>query len=474
MPPEALTLVAPLSPLMALAIQVLMDLLCLLLPLLILRWMLTPGDPKAPAPTTQQKRIRLFVALVALLPFIALLLLLNLLGQRLLAIAATDPEDVLASISAVLAQKPGEPFALVSEGDALFVPFSDGRDTRLIPLPDEDHCRLAFFGGSSLVEPDYDAAFPALSARELGRLLNIPVAAINLGIPGYDSFSVRNRVQGFLLEQQPEAVLVYSGHNDYSFAFQRLLLSHYGILQGSPFLDGLLRTGYRMSRVGREQAYRYADGLDWLLLRERVIEPALTGLLGRFGLVRIPGGLIQALEVQVLAAYKRNMHAMLQACQKAGVPLVVLTPVGNLEVPPACGGLSCQRLFREGLSRPPGAERLGLLRAARDADWSNQDIRAKTSMLDWLRGWEQEGLWVFDLERALEQAGFAFGNADFIDLVHFSPAAHEQVAGLVAAFLAERGVCTVPDETPGEAEAPEEPGEPDNPGEPDTRNPPQP
>jgi hypothetical protein len=85
-------------------------------------------------------------------------------------------------------------------------------------------------------------------------------------------------------------------------------------------------------------------------------------------------------------------------------------------------------------------EALRLLKAARDAETLTFDVRAKSPLVEYLRGLGRQDVFVFDLERAWESRELPFGPEQFLDYFHLRESAHRWLGEHLFDFLMEQEV----------------------------------
>ena len=129
--------------------------------------------------------------------------------------------------------------------------------------------------------------------------------------------------------------------------------------------------------------------------------------------------------------------------KEKGIPVVLATPVGALEVFPYGSGSDAQESWEQGMVASDYEERIAALRSALDLEVFRYYVVAKTDQRDLIRSLERPGVFVLDLERELMARGFDFGFSDpgFSDQVHFSGDLHRLVAEIIGRFLLDKGIC---------------------------------
>jgi len=214
------------------------------------------------------------------------------------------------------------------------------------PVVKGDEIRIGVFGGSSVYGWPCGSAesFPAVAETILWRTLpgGTDVRVLNAGVLGEWSGEVRARVAG-LLEADLDWVVLYMGHNDYSFLrelmqtrpwvrrVQRVLhrsvayqvLASYLVEARTAYLMWKDSPGLRFTQVGalREELRRRNVLMDW---REwDAVAPELDGASGRFADFRRSVAWIDGL-------FESNLEAIVRSAQAAGARVVLMTVASNV------------------------------------------------------------------------------------------------------------------------------------------------
>jgi lysophospholipase L1-like esterase len=300
------------------------------------------------------------------------------------------------------------------------------------PLPDglaaaDPSRRTVFVFGSSDVLLSDGRTFPDYLA-ERRRDLRV----VNLGAIGIPSSFVRRRVEEALAVARPDLVVVYYGHNDYNSAYQGFVVPRY--LQKFGLLA---RLAYLVRDRRAPTGVLEAGDFYWY---SRLVTPRITKAFERLGLLELRAADFAPVNRVVLDGFVRNNEAILALAASRGVPVVLVTPVGNLRAEPYGDLTTTTALFERGIAAADYGEALAYLRQARDAEFLTYDLRAKSPLLEYLRSLGPPRAHVLDLERELERRRFGFGYGDFLDYVHLNDRTHALVAGLLADFLAAEGL----------------------------------
>jgi Tfp pilus assembly protein PilF len=199
-----------------------------------------------------------------------------------------------------------------------------------LPEKARNTIRIFCLGGSTTVGFPYwyNAAFPSFLRQRLETIFpDKKVEVINLGITATNSFTVLDMTRS-VLDEHPDAIVVYDGHNEYygalgvasreSLGQMRWVVSGYlALLRFKTFL--LMRdiVSFTASFFRTKE-----DEVDRSTMMERMA--------GR-QLVPIDGQVYR----NGISSFRDNVHATAELCADHGVPLVLCTQVSNLrDLPP--------------------------------------------------------------------------------------------------------------------------------------------
>lgn len=372
---------------------------------------------------------------LALLPALLLLAWLALLAKDVWATKRyEDPAWVAAQVHAI-DHYGGHTEPLTLEPDA---PGADGR--------------ILVLGSSSVAAPNRSNFTDPLVRHlaEAGR--NIQVT--NIGWEGMTSWDLRARLDTALAQVDQgdltvDGVVLYLGHNDVTYTL------HYALAM--PRFDALIAPTW--VAVGEPFRERDAGDQYWIFAHRRV--PRILKLLQEVGWLHLEPETFAPLEEAAVARFRTEVGAMVDTLRARGIPVLLVTPVGNLDTEPYGPIQVTTRLWQEGLATEDPAVRLQLLLLARDSEVFTPDMRAKSSLLNVLRDLgthpgPQVPVQLCDLEVRLPAKGLGIGDDLFVDPVHLSEVGFDETTGVIAGCLLE-GVLA-PDETDGEPLAPPPPG----------------
>ena len=129
------------------------------------------------------------------------------------------------------------------------------------------------------------------------------------------------------------------------------------------------------------------------------------------------------------------MFQMIRTVQEKKIPLLIVTPIGNLHAEPYGDITKTTKYFRKGLHATDYAKKMEYLATARDSEFITGDIRAKTGLLKYLRDIIQPNVHVLDLEQELLNKEFPFDHTCFMDYFHLNDRSHQLVAEYLYDFI---------------------------------------
>lgn len=361
--------------------------------------------------------------LIGLAPLAAALALVAIVVARVVAINAEDPNAIahrLADHLRGLVRSAPE-MSLMDGTTSIETQYG------FVPLdPPDDAAHLIYVvGASSVVLPSADTVFAAGLEQRLnrnGRTFRVA----NLGRVGITSGTMLATVRAALAVRAPDALILYEGHNDYNYAYRE------AVLPGSATLDVLARTSLRLYQL---------DPPSYWAMRSEIIDPRIGRWLQQLGLVRIDPALVDLVDAAALHWFESNVEAILAEAGSRGVPVVLITPISNLEIEPFGVGTAAADAYRDGMRAGAYADRVALLRRARDLDAFNALKRAKSGVGEYLRSRRGPGIHVLDLEQRLIDEQFGFNWDAFVDALHLRPETHARVAEHLHALLVDERVC---------------------------------
>ncbi|MBC8422537.1 hypothetical protein H8E07_00280, partial [bacterium] len=238
------------------------------------------------------------------------------------------------------------------------------------------------FGGSSPLFPE-GRNFP-LHLQKLARQKKLPLSVVNFSYYGLNSFDLEKRVRTALAWRVPDLVLIYSGHNDYSFCYWNHLLPNFYLVKGAPILEfatGAALEIFKLLDVFDDDRLTMEEGA----VRIALFEPALLGWAQRYGLLSLSRELFQQVDQKVEAHFQKNLARIISVTEAANVPVVLMTTLSNLHHPPVGIDGDAEEFFEAGGGGDPDAQHAPLMLQARGAGRVTGFVRAHAPLPEDLR-----------------------------------------------------------------------------------------
>lgn len=322
----------------------------------------------------------------------------------------------------------GEPFL---KARARFVPMKSG----------QGDFEIHVFGGSTVISPGFDEAFPALLEKRLNDS-DERFHVFNFGTRTLDSAGMMKRAFQAMEQSRPDLLILYTDHTDYSQAYREIIKPGFFLIGNSPILRELLEWYYLgFHRPIVNFVWDSRDDPAFPEFLESRLEPFLNHWLQFTGLLNVHKGSFLAFDALIGEAAKKNLTALLKMARKARIPVVIVTPVANLGSRPYGIDGQSTEFFEAGQVEKRYRDRIELLMEARNGEAFSHHVRAKPDMKDWLLTRKGSQIHVLDLESALMERRFGFDELDFYDPIHMEPSTHSLVAELLFDFLAQRRIC---------------------------------
>ncbi len=316
---------------------------------------------------------------------------------------------------------------------------------------DNESFVLYVYGGSSVVAPSQDEVFISYAAEELNnKNLSQKVIAINFGQDAANSKEIVERVYSSLRHKdaiRPDIIVIYSGHNDYfgSPGYGDVIQKS-SVVKNTFFIKNFIELFERMEfknyvfdeGSSNPDDFVYTPGfitnIDW------VIEPEVKQFFINTGLASYDMDFFKTINNFILKEYANNIYSVIGLTQSLEIPVIILTPISNLEAKPYGPDLKNNLLYKRGMKETNYSKRIAYLREAKDNEILSQNIRAKSELLDFIRSINTIGVYIIDLERKLEEKGFGFGYEDFYDYVHMRNTTHKLIGEIIANKIIEHDV----------------------------------
>ncbi|CAM9909801.1 unnamed protein product, partial [Chrysoparadoxa australica] len=245
----------------------------------------------------------------------------------------------------------------------------------------------------------------------------------NYGHVGVDSFYLEKAIRNATQRFKPKIIILYTGHNDLTNAYRRAVRPHFSFFKNTILLT-ILKF---MPQV--------KDHPEWHL--DFNFDSQVHKLFSKIGLLKLDNQMFQRFDNLIQEYFHRNLTKITEYCRSQNIKLVLISPIGNLHLEPTVGeNLRSQYFEAKKLSYE---EKLLQLKEIRDRDWLSPDVRARSGMIDTIKGFHEprNGIYFFDLEKSLGQQKVEFGYDEFFDTFHLTDKGHELVSKALEVFLKE-------------------------------------
>ena len=250
---------------------------------------------------------------------------------------------------------------------------------------------------------------------------------MNLGVNGIDSYSIKQRLRQSLKAApvKPALVVFYMGHNEFNNAYDSV------IKKGFPDFAYLLKPLYVVSpkqqeRIIAPMAYRWFS---------RLKRPALIEALQRAHVVTVRDSLRPQYDQVILRHFEMNLAEMLDGLAAAGIPALIVTPIGNYSARPFGSASAVDDPYRHGMAEPEYQKRMSWLIRAKDNELLTYDIRAKSVLTSSVMALRRKGVAMINLEAECLADGFRFDDSNFLDYFHLKSSGHQMIAQKISARI---------------------------------------
>lgn len=165
--------------------------------------------------------------------------------------------------------------------------------------------------------------------------------------------------------------------------------------------------------------------------------PAILEILQKLRLVSIDYKDYPIYNDMILGSFKNNVKDIIDITKSKEIPIILITPVGNLHAKPYGEVDKVNRLYDKGIRSDNYETSIYYLRKAKEEETLTGVIRAKDELLDYLRQINNTRVYVYDLEKELIEEKFGFGEEDFIDYLHFKERSHKLIASKIFEFISD-------------------------------------
>ena len=281
------------------------------------------------------------------------------------------------------------------------------------------------FGASAVTQSERGYAPETVFAGKLEKKLeNVQVE--NLAVDGVDSFYIRSKVIYATKLHKPDLVVFYAGDNDLNNGWLSSIRPKYSFFDDSlfPLILGLFKM--------------YQD--DPERISRQMFDPKALSFFSDLGLFEPSDENFKKYESLMLSYFNKNTSFIIEHLSSISVPMIFVTPIGNLMIPPIAGK-KWKQLFEDALQQPY-EDKIRSLVKVRDHDWLSSLSRSRTSVIESVLAHSDptKNVWTFDLQKHLEDKGADFGEEYFWDLVHLTEKTHEIIASQLALLIESNGI----------------------------------
>ena len=283
------------------------------------------------------------------------------------------------------------------------------------------------YGGSSIVLSNSGVYPHNVFSGKLQEALKGTALVSNFGRNGVDSLYERDIFEYTSKIQKPDLVIVYSGHNDYTNLYRHVVRPHYSLLKGTIF-QSLVRA-----------RKRFAGHAEWNI--DFNFEPMVDTYVAAVGLLPVNSSEFLRYDSIAEGCFHDNIRRIADYAKANGIPVLLITPIGNLHKKPV-GNAALLQEYERAVLIPDYGRRIAQLLEVRDRDFLAPDIRAKTPLLQFMRRMEDErhGIYVLDLEQELVKRKFEFDRDDVYDYLHLTQPTHEVIKDLILREIKEKAL----------------------------------
>lgn len=284
---------------------------------------------------------------------------------------------------------------------------------------------IYIFGGSSVVLSK-TGSFPSnvFSGKLQSMMKNASIS--NLGKSGADSFYIRKKIDVAISIQKPDLIIIYSGHNDYNNIYRKIIRPNYSILKNT-IMSLIIKT-----------SIKFKNSPDWHL--DFNFEPRAHRFLSDIGFFEPNPNVFREYDTAAEMHFKNNFFVIAKKCKENKIPLLLITPISNLEIPPISGN-EIKLQYNKALQLPYD-ERIAELIKVRDQDWLSPDARMRTGIKKFIMSSEIKALGIesIDLEDLLIRDYVEFNFSDVYDYFHLTEKTHERIAKILFQRVKEKNI----------------------------------
>jgi hypothetical protein len=358
-----------------------------------------------------------------------------LFGWRVYRIRNADYGKIYGQLKEYLNAEKGR-IAVTLEGNRLCMnydyilphdparPFFKG--IKFDPLPGD--FLVYVYGSSQIVSdpPFYQGRFPDF-AYLLANKLKDRCKIYNFGLPYFDSFDIKEQLLRTINFRKPDLIILYAYVADFDNAYSYCVRNNFYV-----FRNRINKSAANLPEKFRSpRMVRLSEMADWFL--RIYLEPNLINGMQNLHLVKVKKKYFDKYDELITEYYKKNIREMIDSAKSRHIPVVIITPVANLEAKPFGIPEITDVYYKKGLAASDYSEKIKYLIKAKDSEIFTGDMRDKSNVYEFLNEIKEDGVFILDLQQKLLDRDFPFDYSSFYDYCHMKPVLH----GIIADYLYE-------------------------------------
>jgi lysophospholipase L1-like esterase len=302
-----------------------------------------------------------------------------------------------------------------SEMDQFYTTGEWGRPDVVRALPLINKKTIVALGGSTLVVPGkcdgkdkFPGTFPELLNNEFK---TNGLSVLNLGLCGEDSRGTLVAIDYILKTKRPAAFLLLLGHSDYSNVNRDLILSQ----------TSLINTEFLMKKVFFFLPLGIKFQLDHFL--KNTFEAGLIKIYRSVDHSLFNKNIFKNYSSMVSDHFETILQQIVLLCHEKHIPLILLTPAGNLLYPPVAADEEVMTAYNKGMK----TKNIALLSEVSEEDYFGFDQRAKKMASVIINKQASKDVLVIDLNEDFLKKDTKFFSESFSDIFHLTEDGHKYV-----------------------------------------------
>lgn len=376
------------------------------------------------------KKVILITISLLFISVVALFILMLISGVR--KINSTDYAAIYNQLADYLAKPKGKVEVVDAKDGQIIVRFiyNDNRPHRVletrVPLKNNNNAKKIYVFGGSEVFTDKEAVkfleynFPSRLNNLLVRDYKDKFTVYNFGMAGVDSFDERDIISAILNVSRPDLIIYYdTSSTDYIKPYFMFLRKHFYFIWNY-VLD--------KPRGPRKFHMWLSELVGWL-------DADLLSYAQEFKWIKLNSQAFDSYNDLIVSYYKKNTLDIINLARGNKIPLVVVTPITNLLMPPHGPNPESSDFYARAKKERDYLKKVNYLFEANDGDIFSFRIGRKKKVHEFLNSLKSPGIYVFNLEDELIRDKFNFDSTNFFDRLHMKKDAHKKIADKLYLFL---------------------------------------